>query len=87
MYIDELVLELKEKGITVDVTEKEKLKDLRLRKLRIEKEKSERAKPEETKLINSIKELKSKIRKIDKKLKNKRWSLHNILLCSIKFEK
>lgn len=72
MYIDELVLELKEKGITVDVTEKEKLKDLRLRKLRIEKWKSDRAKPEETKLINSIKELKSKIRKIDKKLKNKR---------------
>ncbi|MBC5627584.1 hypothetical protein H8S20_01610 [Clostridium sp. NSJ-6] len=72
MYIDELVLELKEKGITVDVTEKEKLKDLRLRKLRIEKDKNERAKPEETKLINSIKELKSKIRKIDKKLKNKR---------------
>lgn len=72
MYIDELVLELKEKGITVDVTEKEKLKDLRLRKLRIEKGKSDRAKPEEMKLINSIKELKSKIRKIDKKLKNKR---------------
>lgn len=72
MYIDELVLELKEKGITVDVTEKEKPKDLRLMKLRIEKEKSVRAKQEETKLINSIKELKSKIRKIDKKLKNKR---------------
>lgn len=72
MYIDELVLELKEKGITVDVTEKEKLKDLRLRKLRIEKGKNERVKEEETKLINSIKELKSKIRKIDKKLKNKR---------------
>lgn len=72
MYIDELVLELEEKGITVDVTEKEKLKDLRLRKLRIEKGKNERVKPEEMKLINSIKELKSKIRKIDKKLKNKR---------------
>ena len=72
MYIDELVLELKEKGITVDVTEKEKLRDLRLRKLRIQKEKAERDKPEEIKLINSIKELKSKIRKIDKKLKNKR---------------
>ena len=46
MYIDELVLELKEKGITVDVTEKEKLKDLRLRKLRIEKGKNERVKAE-----------------------------------------
>lgn len=49
MYIDDLVLELKEKGITVDASEKDKLS-----------------------LINSIKDLKSKIRKVDRKLKNKR---------------
>ena len=49
MYIDDLLLELKEKGITVDVSEKDKLS-----------------------LINSIKDLKSKIRKVDRKLKNKR---------------